>query len=85
MVRHYNGPIDTLLDAHASGKPLWALCRNCGHTKLIKPWSLMRKLHGADTQRLAEVGKRFACTKCRHHVTILIPAEGMAHAYRHER
>jgi len=80
----YSGPVDTLLDAHNTGRGLWAFCRNCGRAKLLNPWDLIRNRKGSasmETIRLTDLGKRFACRSCNHHSTILIPAEGLAHGY----
>ena len=82
-MRGYAGFVDTLLDAHNTGRGLWAFCRNCGHAKLMKPWDLIRglKTGTAETIRLTDFGQRFVCKKCSHHATILIPAAGLGHGY----
>ena len=82
-MRSYGGPVDTLLDAHNTGRGLWAFCRNSGHAKLLRPWDLIRTRKGSSNEsiRLTELGRRFACRSCNHHSTILIPAEGLAHGY----
>lgn len=83
MIRRHEGFVDTLLDAHNTGRGLWAFCRNCGHARLMKPWDIIRgqKSGSAETIRLTELGKRFACSKCGHHVTLLVPAQGLEHGY----
>ncbi len=82
MARRYEGFVDTLAQAHATGRPLWVFCRNCGYARTIKPWDLIKRIHEPEGIRLTDLGKRFVCGKCSHHVAVLIPAEGLAHGYR---
>jgi hypothetical protein len=74
-----HGPVDTVWMAHMSKRTLWAFCRNCGHTSTVDTWALCQKCRSGDTS-LAEAARRFSCRNCRHRVTMLIPADGLAHS-----
>jgi len=75
---HRHGPIKTVAMAHWSGRPLWAFCRNCAHVRTVDTWKLVSTTSTGDAS-LEAAAKRFSCRNCRQRVTILIPAQGLAH------
>jgi hypothetical protein len=79
--RKYTGEVTTIMDAHASGKGLWALCRNCGRVKFLRPWDLLKKTPDPDKTTLIDLGRRLMCNACHHRVTVLIPSDGIGHGY----
>jgi len=71
-------PVETLWEAHNQRRPLWALCRNCGHVVRFDAYDLLKKVRETD-KNLWHVSKLLKCSSCKLHVTVLIPAEGPGH------
>lgn len=78
--RARHGPITTLWMAHMAGRPLWALCRNCGHLRSLNAWKLCTGSRSMGDVTFENAARRFICSKCSHRVVTLVPAEGLRHS-----
>ncbi len=64
MARSWVGTVETLADAVAARRPLWALCKWCGHAVRFDPRHLASLLDGATP--LGDLQRKLSCRRCGH-------------------
>ncbi len=62
MTRSWVGTVETLADAVAARRPLWALCKWCGHAVRFDPRHLASLVDGATS--LEDLERKLSCRRC---------------------